>query len=273
MRGGLYLFATYAWSKEMDEAGSTIQFFEQNARTAYNWKQERSPGLSDTPQAFNFAEDYALPIGKGKLLNVENNVANEIIGGWKLAGAEQYSAGNPFTPVVGNCTKNDYGGTGDAVGFGGLNPGCYDDYNPGFNGNVKIKKIGTGNPRTDAYFDYHAFAYGPTIANGVVVEPASAHQLAPYSFGNTPRTLPFRSMRGEFSKNENLSLTKTFPFPFFWGENTSFVFRADAINIFNRAIFQNPNMNANAGGEGTFGKVTSQENGPRFLQFEGHIRF
>jgi hypothetical protein len=32
-------------------------------------------------------------------------------------------------------------------------------------------------------------------------------------------------------------------------------------------------MNANAGGEGTFGKVTSQENGPRFLQFEGHIRF
>ena len=275
MRNGLFLFASYAWSKEMDEAGATIQFFEQNARSAYNWKQERSPGLSDLPQSFSFVEDYELPIGRGKLVNVENNVVNAIVGGWKLAGAEQYSAGNPFTPVVGNCTSNAYGGKLSAVGFGSLNAGCYDDYNPAFNGNVKIKKIGTGNPKTDAYFDYHAFSYNATVVGGVVVEPASAHQLTPYSFGNTPRTLPFPSMRGEWNKNENLSLTKTWPFPFF-GEKTSFVFRADALNVFNRAIFVlngGGSMNASTGEGGSFGHVTGQENTPRFLQLEGHIRF
>ena len=273
MKNGLYLFATYAWSKEMDEAGATVQFFEQNARSAYDWNLERSPGLADTPQSFSFAEVYELPFGKGKLVNVSNDVANSIVGGWKLAGAEQYSQGNPFTPIVGNCTANLYGGSTAAINLAGIvNPGCYDDYNPDFHGNVKIKKIGTGNPKTDAYFDYHRFAYNATVVNGVVVEPASAHQLAPYSLGNTPRTLAFPSMRGEFYKNENVSLTKTFPIPFF-GEKVNFLFRADALNVFNRAIFQDPNMNASAGMGGSFGKVTSQENSPRFLQFEGHIRF
>jgi hypothetical protein len=51
------------------------------------------------------------------------------------------------------------------------------------------------------------------------------------------------------------------------------VFRADAIDIFNRAIFANPNMNASVGAAGSFGKVTGQANSPRFLQFEGHVRF
>lgn len=270
MKNGLYLFATYAWSKEMDEAGATVQFFEQNARSAYDWNLERSPGLSDTPHSFSFAEVYELPIGRGKLVNVSNDFADKVVGGWKLAGAEQYSQGNPFTPIVGACTSNQYGGTTAAINLAGIaNPGCYDDFNPDFHGKVNIKKIGTGNPKTDAYFDYHAFAYNATPG----VEPASAHQLAPYSLGNTPRTLPFPSMHGEFYKNENLSLTKTIPLPAVFGENVNFVFRADAINIFNRAIFQNPNMNASAGATGSFGKVTSQENSPRFLQFEGHIRF
>ena len=271
MKGGLYLFATYAWSKEMDEAGATVQFFEQNARSAYDWNLERSPGLADTPQSYSFAEVYELPIGKGKLLNVQNDVANSIIGGWKLAGAEQYSQGNPFNPVTGNCTPNQYGGTLAAINPG-VQAGCYDDYNPAFTGNVKIKKMGTGNPKTDAYFDYHAFAYESSEG-----EAASAHQIAPYSFGNVPRTLPFSSMHGEFYKNENVSLTKTFPFPFFFGENAQFIFRADAIDVFNRSIYYfapgGGSMNAAAGGNGSFGHISAQQNSPRFLQFEGHIRF
>jgi hypothetical protein len=282
MRNGLYLFGSYAWSKEIDTAGATVQFFEQNARSAYDWNLERAPGLEDTPQFFSFVEDYELPIGKGKLVNIDNNVADSIIGGWKISGAENYSAGNPFTPVVGTCTANNYGGTLDAIGFGSLHAGCYDDYNKAFTGSVKKAKIGSGNPRTDAYFDYHAFDYGattttdPTSGAVTVVEAASASQLAPYSLGDTPRTLPYSSMRGEWYKNENVSLTKTFPFPFFFGEKASFVFRADALNVFNRAIFNlsgGGSMNAAAGEAGSFGHVTGQENGPRFLQFEGHIRF
>jgi len=256
MKNGLYLFATYAWSKEMDEAGATVQFFEQNARSAYDWNLERSPGLSDTPQSLSFAEVYELPIGKGKLVNVQNEAANFIIGGWKLAGAEQYSQGNPFSPVAGDCTPNHYGGTTSAINPG-LNPGCYADYNKSFNGNVKIRKMGTGD-KTLPYFDKGAFNY----------------ELAtPYSLGDTPRTLAFPSMHGEFYKNENVSLTKTFPFPFFFGENASFVFRADMLNVFNRTIFEiGPGAGMNPSTD-SFGKVTGQENSPRFLQFEGHVRF
>ncbi len=258
MKNGLYLFASYAWSKEMDEAGATVQFFEQNARSAYDWNLERSPGLSNTPQSFSFAEVYELPVGRGKLLNVANPVANQIIGGWKLAGAQQYSQGNPFSPVAGNCTNNQYGGTLSAINPG-LQAGCYADYNPNFSGSVKIKKMGTGNPKTDAYFDANAFNYN----------------ITPYSLGNTPRTLPFPSMHGEFYKNENFSLTKTFPFPAFFGETPKFVFRADAINIFNRSIFEiGPGASMNPG-TSSFGHVSAQvpNPGPRFLQFEGHIRF
>jgi hypothetical protein len=240
----------------MDEAGATVQFFEQNARSAYDWNLERSPGLSDTPQSLSFAEVYELPIGKGKLVNVQNEAANFIIGGWKLAGAEQYSQGNPFSPVAGDCTSNHYGGTTSAINPG-LNPGCYADYNKSFNGNVKIRKMGTGD-KTLPYFDKGAFNY----------------ELAtPYSLGDTPRTLAFPSMHGEFYKNENVSLTKTFPFPFFFGENASFVFRADMLNVFNRTIFEiGPGAGMNPGTD-SFGVVTGQEDSPRFLQFEGHVRF
>ena len=199
MKNGLYLFASYAWSKEMDEAGATVQFFEQNARSAYDWNLERSPGLSDTPQSFSFAEVYELPIGRGKLVNVDNPVANQIIGGWKLAGAQQYSQGNPFSPVAGNCTPDAYGGTTSAINPG-LNAGCYADYNKAFTGDVKLKKLGTGNPKTDAYFDANAFTDVLTTV--------------PIASGNTPRTLPFPSMHGEFYKeHENVSQSQVLPVP------------------------------------------------------------
>ena len=89
MKNGLYLFASYAWSKEMDEAGATVQFFEQNARSAYDWNLERSPGLSNTPQSFSFAEVYELPVGRGKLVNVDQPCCQSnhrrLEAGWRAA--------------------------------------------------------------------------------------------------------------------------------------------------------------------------------------------
>jgi hypothetical protein len=66
----------------------------------------------------------------------------------------------------------------------------------------------------------------------------------------------------------DLSLRKSFPLPF--REGASLQFQADAFNVFNRANWNNPNIN-NAGAA-SFGQITGSGPG-RLLQRGGKISF
>jgi Carboxypeptidase regulatory-like domain len=246
MKNGLYLLASYAWSKEMDDGGDGVQFFGADARSAYLWNKERSVGYIDTPQALTITEVYELPVGRGKTFNVTNPILNGVVGNWQISGIESYIEGTPLSSIAAACTNNPYSGHHGAIGNG--TNGCYADYATA-RLPVKLANIGSGLPGQTAYFNASAF-----------------QNPEPYGFGNTPRTLADRSLRNQTLRNEDISLSKTFPIH----ENLRFQLKANAFNVFNRSIFGGVNTDITTP---TFGQVTGQANAARKLQMEGYIRF
>ncbi len=246
MTNGLYFLASYTWSKTFDDGGHTAQFFAQAPRSAYNLHAERSVSGYDLPHVISISEVYTLPFGKGQRFGGDNGFVNAVIGGWQLSGIEQYNAGTPMGTIFGNCNAPYVGGAGIAA----PSAPCYADFAPSFTGKVRINgKIGNGTPGVTPYVDAKAF-----------------QSAAPFTFGNTPRTLAFASLRNQWGKNESISLAKTFPIR----ESINFQFKADAFNVFNRTQFGGIGTNITSA---TFGQVSNQSNIPRQLQFEGMIRF
>lgn len=239
MSQGLYFLASYTWSRQIDESGATVNFVLPPARSAYNLKAERSVSTSDIPNSISIAYVYSLPFGRGHRLGGDNSIVNAIIGGWQLSGIQQYASGTPVGTIAASAACNvPYSGT------------CYADYNPAFNGNARINgKIGSLDPRTTPYFDVNSFK---TPAN--------------YTFGDTPRTLAYSTLRNAWRLNEDFALAKEFKL----FEQTTFRFQADAFNAFNRTWFYGLGTDITAS---NFGYVSYQANTPRQLQFEAYIKF
>jgi hypothetical protein len=135
------------------------------------------------------------------------------------------------------------------AGIAAPSASCYADFNPAFSGNVQINGIGSGTPGVTPYFNAAAF-----------------QDAQPFTFGNTPRTLAYSSLRNQWGKNESVSVSKTFQLT----ERVSFQFKADAFNVFNRTQFGGINTNITST---TFGQVSTQSNIPRQLQLEAYVRF
>lgn len=87
---------------------------------------------------------------------------------------------------------------------------------------------------------------------------------APFTFGNAPRMMP--NLRGPGSSNFDLSVFKNTPI----NERIRLQFRAEAFNAFNRAQFGNPNTSINST---AFGRISSQQNSPRGIQFALKLLF
>jgi hypothetical protein len=245
MTNGLYFLASYTWSKLFDDGGNTVQFFSQTLRSAYNVHAERSVSSFDRPHVFSLSEVYLLPFGKGRRFSSDNGAFNAVLGGWQISGIEQYSSGTPLGSIFGACNNPYMGGVVVAI----PSASCYADYNSAFSGNVRTGSIGSGTPGVTSYLNANAF-----------------QNAQPFTFGNTPRTLAYSSLRNQWAMNESVSITKTFPIK----ENVSFQFKADAFNVFNRSQFGGIGTDITSS---TFGQVSGQSNTPRQLQFEGIVRF
>jgi hypothetical protein len=76
-------------------------------------------------------------------------------------------------------------------------------------------------------------------------------------------------VRGFPYYNENISLIKDTHIT----ESAIVQFRAEFFNAFNRTVYQNPDTNWNDAVSGGFGKVTSQANAPRVIQFGLRVDF
>jgi len=133
-----------------------------------------------------------------------------------------------------------------------LGGSCYADFAPGFSGPVRINGdygsgdlLGTNPP---AFLDKNAFQ-----------NPAA------YTYGTTPRSLVYK-LQGPSTSNQNLSLKRDFRLR----ESVVLAFQADANNVFNWTRFGNPSTNINST---AFGRITSQGNSPRAVQFNARITF
>jgi hypothetical protein len=65
---------------------------------------------------------YELPVGKGKLLNLKNSVADTLAGGWQIGGSFAIQSGLPETITIGGVDNSITQSTYDRPNATGVNP-------------------------------------------------------------------------------------------------------------------------------------------------------
>jgi hypothetical protein len=230
---GLTFNFNYTFAKSMDDTGGT--------GSAYNWGVQKA--ATQIPHhVLNLLLVYQLPFGKGGRFEAHNALIDTIAGGWQLSGITTYRSGSPIGTIAASCNLPNAGT-------------CYANYSPGYSGAVRINGgWGSGNllgSNTTAFLDAAAFT-----------SPAA------YTYGNTPRTFVY-GITGSGSYNQDLSLKRTFPIR----EKLTFIFQADAINVFNFVNFADITGTSLNVTSAAFGKITRQVNSPRVLQLAARISF
>lgn len=85
---GFTLNTSYVWSKQIYQNGWLNQALNIPQRSVY--KQ----GL---PQSFKVQATYELPIGRGKLINLQGRVSDSLLGGWRISPDFTMQSGEPAT--------------------------------------------------------------------------------------------------------------------------------------------------------------------------------
>jgi hypothetical protein len=100
---GLSVLSSYTWSKSIDDSsGIRVQgydsLFPQNS---YCIECDRGLSAFNVPQRWVTSVLYELPVGKGKLLNINNGFLNAIVGGWQTGGTMTLMDGTPVSLTIG----------------------------------------------------------------------------------------------------------------------------------------------------------------------------
>ncbi|MFZ0745608.1 MAG: carboxypeptidase-like regulatory domain-containing protein [Terracidiphilus sp.] len=169
---GLEFNTNYTWSKfldDMDSAGWGSSVGTQTYQNSYCVKCNWGPSNFDQRQVFSFSGVYTLPFGKGAQFLNNNLIADEVLGGWRLAATSRENTGAPFTPTMAAGDNNTYAQAGTQY--------------PNLVGNPIPK-----NRTIDNWFNKEAYAfpgygvYGNVHRNSVSGPPYSNLDL---SFGKT----------------------------------------------------------------------------------------
>jgi hypothetical protein len=216
----------YTNSKLIDQSSGRVfgvTNFNPPVQNAYDLSAERSLSEADVAQRLVISHTIDLPFGSGRrLLGASSGVVNALLGGWSLNGAMTLNSGYPLTLTsIGNS------GVFNAV----LRPNSV---------GRSAKLDGEIQSRLLSYFDVTAF----TVP-------------APFTLGNSSRTLPDARTPGRV--NYDLNLSKRFVIKEPW----TLQFRADAFNLTNTPYFGLPGINL---GSTNFGAI-STASGERQLQF------
>lgn len=227
--GGLTFQAAYTFSKMIDDistitGGTGVQV--TNYQDYYNRRADKSLSAFDARHRFVSNVSFELPFGKGKMF-FRSGAASKLLGGFRLNAITQYQGGFPLDITV----------TG-AAGQAGLSfvSGAL---RPNINGDASIGGDRTTEEQIAQWFNTSVF----TVP-------------APYTFGNTPRTLS--NVRGPSSFSTNMSLQRTIKF----SERNRLQLTAEAFNVFNQVNFRDPGTNASGAG---FGIISGAEP-PRRIQ-------
>ncbi|MBS1841576.1 MAG: TonB-dependent receptor [Acidobacteria bacterium] len=270
---GLTFLVAYTFSKTIGDVDSNIgwQAGAENAVFAgsffqdyYNGKAQRSVTSSDIPHNLSISYTYELPFGPGKKMLNHGGVVGKIVGGWQTSGILHYQSGRPI--------HIEY----DA--FGSSNPYHASD---GFSFRPDVVP---GQPLKNPAYDPNCS--GPILAPGraacqFYINPAAFKAPAQGDFGNAPNF--FSGLRMPRFLNEDLSISKRIPLY----ERVNLQFQANFFNAFNRVVFGSggaptfiynfapPDLSAGSlqGSNTPFGIMTSQQNGPRIIQFGLKLEF
>ncbi len=207
---GLLISANYTWSHSTDDdsngSGDGDSITPQNVSC---WPRgeaacgERADSAFDARHVFNLNFVYELPFGAGKPYLAENGFERAVLSYWQISSVFIARTGFPV-----NLTTN---GTG-----------------PDGNTNSQRPNLVPGQPLYLAGGAFNAAAFcTPGMA-----DPLYPGGMCPAGFGDVPRNF----LRGPGAWQMDLRLSKRIPVT----ERLQLQFRAEAFNLFNRAMFASP---------------------------------
>jgi len=279
---GLSFLVSYTWSKTLSDAEGMFNEFSGFTQDYYNRKAEKALSINDYPHNLVMAYEYQLPFGKGKKFVNVGGPANKVIGGWTIAGVQQYQSGPPAVVVAGGTPPGyPYVGPTSFMSRANSVPGVMKKSPALLNGTwdpngAVVHNDGsacsTANPCTAT----NAIDRGAMWNANAWTNPQS-NPATKWMLGNGPRTDGGSRRFGYL--NEDISIIKRTNIT----ERVNVEFRADFLNIFNRTLFafdQGGDQYGSiiggsslGGGLGSFGHVAGQGNWPREIQFGLKINY
>jgi hypothetical protein len=222
---GLNLLLAFTGQKLIDDY-SIISNVGNNAgiQNIYNPAGERSISSNDISKRLVISGGYRLPFGRGQRFGANwNSAMDAVLGGWQFNGIATAQTGFPLAVTTQNTSNS---------GSTSMRPN---------NDGTSAAMSGPVSLRLNDYLNAAVFS-----------------QPAPFTFGNTGRTLP--DVRAPGLENIDFSVFKNFLIR----ERLSAQFRAEAFNALNQVVFGSPNTVLSSG---QFGVISSQSNSPRTIQF------
>ncbi len=272
---GLTALLSYTFSKTIGDADSNAGASSgaENAIYAgsfyqdyYNPKGERAVTSSDIPHVVSLSYTYELPFGRNKRF-INHGPLSEAVGGWSVSGVHQYQSGRPIhIEYDAFGASNPYFAAGDGFSFRPNRVPGQPLKNPQYKRSCS-GPIMTASGRTPCQFYINPAAFA--------IPPAG-------EFGNAPNLIS--ALRMPAYINEDLSVSKRTKIY----ERLDLQFQANFFNALNRTIFSSggnaqtfiinaapPDLSAAslAGSNTVFGIMTSQQNGPRIIQFGMKLEF
>jgi hypothetical protein len=237
--GGSLLVA-YTASKLISNTDTITSWLEGDSGGAggiqdnYNLRGERSVSSQDIPQRLTVSYVLDLPFGPGKrFLSGVNGKARQVVSGWGIQGVTTLQSGFPLK-LSGINLAQQFGAGARPNRVAGCDP----------------LHSGSAQSRLDQWFGTACFAPAPD-----------------FTFGNESRVDP--QLRQHGINNFDFAVFKTTRF----GPDgrLGVQFRTEFFNLFNRVQFGPPGTNI--ADSANFGKVSSQINNPRLIQFALKFQF
>lgn len=233
---GLSFQSSYTFSRNIDTTQASTFFSDATNGTTSAFPEpygiDYNRGLADYHAKHNWVFNVTWDLPIAR--------GSRTWGGWQLAAIGQMKSGYPLTVFVANNRSRSQWGPSIGPGLGLDRPNLAPGRTP--------ESAVTGNP--DQWFDPMAFA----------LQPAG-------TLGNAGRG----AFIGPDLKTVDLALIKRFPVEI-GGRDTSLEFRVEVFNVFNRANFGIPNLQAFTGTAdneavlGTFGRIRNTVTSARQVQ-------
>ena len=249
---GLSFLAHWTISKHLGDTDWRPGAFGSNPRSQYNRKLDKSVERFDTPQRLVLNYSYELPFGAGKKWGGDSGFSKYLLGGWSVAGVQEYMSGYPVS----------WGG-GFSVRIPG-GPGSAPDRVQGvpIRSNISCADLEFGNPQRN--FLLNAGNPGQAARTG---RPLPFAPEGDFQVGNAPER--DQSARQCGNLNENLSILKVIQLT----ERVRIRIGADCFNCFNRHRFITFKFGQSTAST-SFGEIQpDQPFGPRIIQLRARIQW
>jgi hypothetical protein len=259
---GVTATSNFTWGRALG-MGTTSQATSSNTALD-NYNLENNYGLQsfDIKFVYNVAMYYTPKVFEG-----QKGVVGKVLGGWTFSPLFTAQSGNPFSPVYseGSCSGTSYGGGCQAFGEVSTTSSATTSFS-------------TNAPAAAPYTGGNSAHYNVAGSNGVgTSNPAGVNMFADpaavmaefrkcvLGFDGNCGGLAMRSMP---RWNLDLGVHKTIPM-FRDGMGADFSFQIT--NVMNHVVLSNPAMTLTTPSQ--FGRITSQANTPRNMEFGLRLHF